>query len=279
MAITMVFLAPFALMALGGLSVLLLAALWLKAAIRARRLAGPFGPIEGAVALSSLLLVLGAASVAGLWVARLGLGSAVEIGGMMMPFIGGGPRPGPSSVWYSNPEMQQGLKDGLKKAGIPFRTRMDGDKEYVSWDHEHDAAAKKVKDALHAGPSPASSVSYSNPQTQQRLKDELARAGIPFTTDSREGREYVNWSREHNAAAQKIQETLHGPRGIHFGSAQSQKDFVEWLAKRKIKSAIVRHEGNDYVTWDDPRQPKEMMDAFIAARPSKCGPDKAKAKC
>jgi hypothetical protein len=281
-AISMVFLAPFALFALGGLGVLVIVATWLKAAIRARRMLAPFGPIEGALALSSLLLVVGAATVTGFWVARLGLGTAAEVGGMMLPFLGSGPRPGPSSVWYSDPGMQQALKDGLTKAGIPFRARMEGGKEYVSWDHEHDAAAQKIKEALHNRPSPTRSVSYSDPATQQRLKDEFTRAGIPFTTSTSDGKEYIGWSREHDAAADRIQETLHGPRGVHLGTAEFQREFIAWLAKRKIKSAIVQHDGKDYVTWDDPRQPKEMMDAFIAERPrSKCGPDKAKpkAKC
>jgi hypothetical protein len=281
-AISMVFLAPFVLFALGGLGVLLIVATWLKAAIRARKVLAPFGPIEGALALSSLLLVIGAATVTGFWVARLGLGTAVEVGGMMIPFLGSGPKPGARSVSYGNAEMQQGLKDGLTKAGIPFRTRMEGGKEFVSWDHEHDDAAQKVQDSLHARPSPARSVSYSDPATQQRLKDEFTRAGIPFTTSTSDGKEYIGWSREHDAAADRIQETLHGPRGVHFGTAQFQKEFIAWLAKRKIKSAIVEHEGKEYVTWDDPRQPKEMMDAFIAEQPrSKCGPDKAKpkAKC
>lgn len=276
LAAAMVFLAPFAVMVLGGLGVLLIVLLWLTAAIRARKALPPFGAIAGAVALSSLLMVIGAATVSALMIVRLGFGEAVSLGGMMFPV--GGPRPGPRSTWYSSPEMRQGLKDGLAQAGIPFRTRMQDGKEYVVWDHEHDDAANKVKDALHARPSSASSVSYSDPKTQQRLKDELARAGIPFTTSTGEGREYVNWPREHSAAVARIQEGLHGPRGVHFGSAAFQKDFLDWLAKRKIKSFVVQHDGKDYVTWDDPRQPKEMMDAFIAERASNCGPDKAKAK-
>ena len=222
LAIAMLFLAPFALMVLGGVGVLLLVALWLKAAIRARRLAGPFGPIEGAIALSSLLMVVGAAAVSGWMVARLGLGQAVSLGGAMLPGVAssGGRQVGWRSVWYSNAETQQRLKDDLAKAGIPFKTRMEGGKEYVSWPPEHDAAADRI-------------------QEQARNADQ--------------------------------------PRGIHFGSSDMQKEFVAWLAKRRIKSDIVVRDGQEYVTWDDPAEPKVMMDAFIAARPSKC--PKQKAKC
>ena len=220
LTLAMVFLAPFALFALGGLGALLLLVLWLRAAIRARKVLAPFGAVEGAIALSSLLLVIGAAAVSGVMVARLGLGEAVSLGGMLLPSVGKGPPVGQRSVWYSDPQMQQ------------------------------------------------------------RLKDELAKAGIPFTTrGGTDGKEYIGWSQEHDAAAEKIQEKVRGadiPLGIHFGSAEFQKEFIAWLAKQNIKSEIVQRDGKDHVTWDDPRSSKEMMDAFIAARP---GCPKTKAKC
>jgi len=223
LAITMLFLAPFALMALGGVGVLLLVALWLRAAIRARRLVGTFGPIEGVIALSSLLMVIGAAAVSGWMVARLGLGEAVSLGGAMLPTTSG-PKAGWRSVWYSNAETQQRLKDGLTKAGIPFRTRMDGDKEYISWPPEHDAAAEKISEEARAG-------------------------------------------------------DVQPPRGaISFGSAETQKEFVAWLAKRGIKSDIVQRDGKEYVQWQAPPDSREMMEAFFRQRPvAGCG--KAKSKC
>ena len=219
-AITMLFLAPFALLVLGGIGVLLLVALWLKAAIRARKLAGPFGPIEGAVALSSFLMIVGAAAASGWMVARMGLGETVSLGGAMLPLPSSGRQVGWRSVWYSNAETQQRLKDGLAKAGIPFRTRMEGGKEYVSWPPEHDAAADRIQQ------------------------------------DARE---------------------MDLPSGIHFGNSEMQREFVAWLAKRGIKSDIVQRDGQEYVKWDGPASAKEMMDAFIADRPSKCG--KQKGKC
>jgi len=219
LAIVMVFLAPFALLALGGLSAILLVVLWLKSAVRGRRLIAPFTPAEGALALSSLILVVGAATTSGLMIARLGFGEAVSLGGAMLP-MAGGPRVGWRSVWYSNPETQQRLKDGLAKAGVPFKTRIQEGKEYISWQPEHDAAAEKI---------------------QQEARN------------------------------------FDIPPGIHFGSSETQKEFIAWLAKRGIKSAIVLRDGKEYVRWDDATEPKQMMDAFIADRPSKC--PKQKAKC
>jgi hypothetical protein len=222
LAITMLFLAPFALMVLGGVGVLLLVVLWLKAAIRARRLVGPFGPIEGAIALSSLLMVVGGAAVSGWMVARLGLGEAVSLGGAMLP-ITSGRQVGWRSVWYSNAETQQRLKDGLSKAGIPFRTRMEGGKEYVSWPPEHDAAAEKIQQ------------------------------------DARDG-------------------DLQPPkRSIAFGSAEMQKEFVAWLDKRGIKSAIVPRDGKQYVEWVETPETREIFEAFLKERSKDCR--KAKAKC
>ena len=218
----MIFLAPFALLVLGGFSALVLVLLWVKTAIRERRLIAPFTPGEGALALSALLLSVGAATVAGLMVVRLGLGDAVSLGGAMLP-MSAGKAAGWRSVWYSNAETQQRLKDGLTKAGIPFKTRMEGGKEYVSWAPEHDAAAEKISQQARDG-------------------------------------------------------DIQAPRrSIAFGTAEMQKEFVAWLAKRKIKSTVVVRDGKEYVNWDDPTEPKAMMDAFIAERASRC--PKTKAKC
>lgn len=214
----MVFLAPFALLALGGVSVVLLVAVWLRTAIRARALIAPFSAAGGALALSALLLTMGGATVAGLMIVRLGLDNAVSLGGAMLP-MSAGKSAGWRSVWYSNGETQQRLKDGLAKAGIPFRTRLEGGKEYVSWPPEHDAAAEKIAETVR---------------------------------------------------------NMDATSGISFGSAETQKQFVAWLAKRSIKSDIVRRDGKDYVTWDTPASAKELMDAFIADQPQ-C--PKQKAKC
>ena len=227
-AISMVFLAPFVLLALGGLGVVLIVVTWLKAAIRARKVLAPFGPVEGALALSSLLLVIGAAAVSGLMIVRLGLGEAVSLGGAMLPMTVSGPRPGPRSVWYSDAATQQRLKDGLTKAGIPFRTRMQDGKEYVSWEHEHDEAAQRVSE------------------------------------------EARNTDLVNNPASNR--------RSVSWGSAETQKDFIAWLDKRGIKSAIVPRDGKQYVEWEEKAETREIMEAFFKDRSKDCAGAKAKAK-
>jgi hypothetical protein len=227
LAIVMIFLAPFALMVLGGVGVVLLIVLWLKTAVRARKLIAPFTPAEGALALSSLFLVVGAATVSGLMVARLGLGHAVSLGGAMLPMMGGGPRVGERSVYFSDPGTQQRLKDGLTKAGVPFRVRTQDGKEYIGWSSEHEAAAEKAL-------------------------EEAKSAGAPNDPSSNH-------------------------RSVSFGTAETQKDFIDWLAKRGIKSEIVRNDGKDYVNWQESAATMQIVEAFMAGRAAKC--KGAKAKC
>jgi len=223
----MIFLAPFALLVLGGFSALVLVLLWVKTAIRERRLIAPFTPGEGALALSALLLSVGAATVAGLMVVRLGLGDAVSLGGAMLP-MSAGKAAGWRSVWYSNAETQQRLKDGLTKAGIPFKTRMEGGKEYVSWAPEHDAAAEKISQQARDG-------------------------------------------------------DIQAPRrSIAFGTAEMQKEFITWLDKRGVKSAIVPRDGKQYVEWVETAETREIFEAFLKERSKDCKgakQSKTKAKC
>src|SRR5204863_1278214 len=113
---------------------------------------------------------VGAATVAGLMVLRLGLGDAVSLGGAMLP-MSAGKSAGWHSVWYSNAETQQRLKDGLTKAGIPFRTRMERGKEYVSWPPEHDAAAEKISEQARDGDlqAPRRSIAFGTAEMQKEF--------------------------------------------------------------------------------------------------------------
>jgi hypothetical protein len=214
MAITLVFLAPFVLLALGVVSSVLLVIVWLKAAIRGRRLLASFGPAEGALALSALVFTLGAATAAGFMIVRLGLGDAVSLGNAMLPIAG--VRPGERSVHFSDEATRQRLKDGLTRAGVPFRVRTQEGKEYVGWSQEHDAAAEKVLEVAKHDPG------FNNPSSTERR--------------------------------------------VGFGDAKSQQDFVAWLAKRGIKSDIVRSGDTDFVVWQEEREIREIMKAYWSER-------------
>lgn len=111
----------------------------------------------------------------------------------------------------------------------------------------------------HVDPSRAGvtarSVSYSDPDTQQRLKDGLREAGIPFTLKMQDGKEFVGWPAEHNVAAEAINEKVRaGPfrsgSNAHIPDAQLQQQFVAWLEKKGIRHEVAKSDGKDYVVWD-----------------------------
>jgi hypothetical protein len=217
LAVVMIPLAPFALLALGGLAAILLLVLWLKTAIRARSLIAPFTPVEGALALSALFLVVGAATVSGLMVARLGLGQAVSLGGAMFPMTSSGPRVGDRSVYYSDADTRQRLKENLTKAGVPFKVRDEGGKEYISWSQEHDSAAEKASEQARSGgwvndpSSDSRSVHWGTPATQKEFIAWLAKRGIKSEIVERDGKDYVNW--RENAPIQTVMEKFLAERG------------------------------------------------------------------
>ena len=110
-----------------------------------------------------------------------------------------------------------------------------------------------------AGPRagrPARSVSYTDAELQQRLKDALREAGIPFTVETRDGAEYVGWAAEHNAAVDEVTEKVMGKalpsgRNAHFPDPEVHKQFVDWLTKKGIRHEVVKMRGEDYVVWDE----------------------------
>lgn len=120
--------------------------------------------------------------------------------------------------------------------------------------------------------------SYSDPAMQQEFKDELAKAGIPFTLDTKKGKEYVVWTPEHNSAVERIEAKLRegpasGGRSVHFGNTATQQAFKEWLLKRGIAFEIVTMRGEEYVVWKE--GPKDLAMQFMKERSVPCPKDAA----
>jgi hypothetical protein len=113
--------APFGSIALGAVALAAIGAVLVKAMLRTRRW-WPLTAVEGTVALSGLVLVVGGLAVVAYSMVRLGTGHpfAMTLG---WPSMGEGPRTGTvtRSVSYSDPEMQQRLKMGC--ALRAFRSR------------------------------------------------------------------------------------------------------------------------------------------------------------
>jgi hypothetical protein len=120
-------------------------------------------------------------------------------------------------------------------------------------------------------------VHYSDPEMLTALKYELAKAGVPFKLDTREGKEYVVWTPEHNAVAEEIQRKLHeGPPAggsVHFAQPATQQAFREWLLKRGIASEIVIRRGEEYVDWKE--GPRELAKQFLQEYYRPCPEDEA----
>jgi len=177
MTVTMVFLSPFLLLALGGIGVVTLLVVWLKAALRGRSLIAPFGAAEGALALSALFFVIGGATAGGLMFARIGSDS-FSLFQAMLP-IGSSPkRPpvGSRMVHYSDPDMNERLKQEQRG--------------------EHAAAAEEINEKLHQGPTsmPAGRTArFPDPTVQKRFTDWLLRNGIKYEVVKSRGEEYIVW--------------------------------------------------------------------------------------
>lgn len=117
------------------------------------------------------------------------------------------------------------------------------------------------------------SVSYGDPDTQQRLKDALREAGIPFTVTTREGKEFVGWLPEHNAAAEAINEKVRaGPfgsgRNVHIPDPSHRAQFVEWLNRKGVKYEVVQRDGKDWLVWDEGAG--DLMTEFMKSRAANC---------
>jgi len=214
-AVVVAIAAPFGSIALGAVALFGVGIVLTKALLRLRKW-WPLTAVEGTVVLSALILAIGGVAVIGYAIARFGSEHALD---MMIgwPIVERSARPG----------------------------------------------------------STARAVSYSDPDLQQRLKDRLREAGIPFSIEMRDGKEFVGWAAEHNTAAEavdaKVKEShLPSGRSARFPDPAVQKQFTDWLAKKGIKHEVVKSHGEDYVVWVGAGDVRDVMREFTASRASEC---------
>jgi len=125
------------------------------------------------------------------------------------------------------------------------------------------------------------SVSYGDPDTQQRLKDALRAANIPFTVTTRDGKEFVGWPPEHNAGAESINEKVRagpfGPgRNVHIPDPSHRAQFVEWLDRKGVKYEVMQRDGKDWLVWDE--SAGDLMSEYMKGRAADCRGKVASAK-
>jgi hypothetical protein len=225
LAIVLVF--PLVSVLFGAFAVLLVALVWVKAGIRTRKwlwwnpIAVPLTQVEGTIALSAVLFFSAGVLVTG----------------------------------YEAIRFASGEKNVL--TGYAFRHM------------------------LRSPPSPplgSRSSSYSDPAMQQRLKDELAKAGIPYALDVTDGKEFIKWSVEHNAAVEDIKrrrvDTLFSDnRNASFPDPALRQEFTDWLTQRNIPYEIVNSTSGEFVVWE--KGPNDLVRQFMEGRSVDCAPSAA----
>ena len=122
--------------------------------------------------------------------------------------------------------------------------------------------------------------SYSDPAMQQRLKEELAKAGIPHELEVTDGREFIKWSLEHDVAVEdikqkKVDRTYGDGRNASFPDPALRQEFTDWLTRKGIRYEIVTSsDGREFVVWAE--GPKELVRQFMESRPTTdCAPGAA----
>jgi hypothetical protein len=225
-AIVLVF--PAASVLLGVLAVMLIVFVWIKAGIRTRKwlwwnpAAVPLTQMEGAIALSAVLFFSVGILVTG----------------------------------YEANRYASGERDLL--TGYAFRHMLSSQPS--------------------SRPVGTRSSSYSDPAMQQRLKDELAKAGIPYALDVTDGKEFIKWSVEHNTAVEDIQRRkidamFSGGRNASFPDPALRQEFTDWLTRRGITYEVVKSSSGEFVVWD--RGPNDLVRQFMEGRSTDCPPGAA----
>lgn len=125
----------------------------------------------------------------------------------------------------------------------------------------------------YSPPAVSRSSSYSNPAMQKRLKDELAKAGIPYALDVTDGKEFIKWPIEHNAAVEEIQrrrvDTLFSNnRNAAFPDPALREEFTAWLTSRAIPHEVVNSNDGVFVVWET--GPDDLVRQFMEGRSTDC---------
>ncbi len=201
LALALIPLAPFAALAFGALSLVVLCVVFLIALARNRRVFGPLTKVEGALALSAGVFAIAGALVIAYATIMMGTGNLMMLGQAMLPFRAGAPIPGDSSVWYSDAETQKRLKEELAKAGVPFKLETREGKEYVTWAHRYDETARAINEKIReipvassvTGLPPGRAMSFGDAEHHKAFAAWLERKGIKTRTVDAQGKQYLVW--------------------------------------------------------------------------------------
>jgi hypothetical protein len=99
------------------------------------------------------------------------------------------------------------------------------------------------------------SVFYADPREQQEFRSALLGANIPFTTELREGNEYIVLAGRYDDEAKALDAKLFGPplpEGRHVSlDPASQEKFKRWLSSEGIVYTTQVSRGREFIVWSE----------------------------
>lgn len=112
-------------------------------------------------------------------------------------------------------------------------------------------------------------VAYSDPQTQEGLKQGLEAAGVPHRVEKRDdGKEWISWGPKDNDAAERVVRAVVGdplPRGrnVSLGNSRDEEEFMSWLSKRGVPNKRVMSHGKPFIVWEGDETSEKLMEDFL----------------
>ena len=116
----------------------------------------------------------------------------------------------------------QKFKHALLNAGVPHDVYVgDYGIEYVRWKGADNEAVEQVQASLFGAPLPSGRNISFDDKTQEQFKLWLAENEVPFTTHTRDGKEFIAWEA---ADTQKVEGWKYFPK-LAPEPNQSVRDF------------------------------------------------------
>ena len=102
-------------------------------------------------------------------------------------------------------------------------------------------------------PTLSESISYGDAADQERFKQALSAAGIPYdVVIEQKNQEFVRWDASHSRAVERIKDSLFLPSGRNISlDDQRQSRFKAWLEQRGIPYRTMIEEQREYVIWEE----------------------------
>lgn len=96
------------------------------------------------------------------------------------------------------------------------------------------------------------SVAYSDAEDQERFKQALSSAGIPYdVVIEQRNEEFVRWDASYTEAVERIQDAIFVPSGrsISFDAAR-QARFKSWLEHSGIPYRTMIEDNREHIVWE-----------------------------